>query len=102
VAGGDVVESSGRYTVHILLDQPQRTLRWGMTMEVTFTTQNKEHHSAWDIAMIDWKNGGNMAQRLLESGHPRGWVDQSAELTRKLAAEIGFSVLEVLSRSTVS
>jgi hypothetical protein len=27
------------YTVHIRLDNPDPRLRWGMTMEVTFTAQ---------------------------------------------------------------
>ena len=40
-----------------------------------------------DIAIIGLgKMGGNMAQRLLKGGHRVVGLDQSAELTRKLAS----------------
>ncbi len=45
-----------------------------------------------DIAIIGLgKMGGNMAQRLLKGGQRVVGLDQSAELTRKLAAEHGLT-----------
>jgi 6-phosphogluconate dehydrogenase len=45
-----------------------------------------------DIAIIGLgKMGGNMAQRLLKGGHRVVGMDQSAELTRKLATEHGLT-----------
>ena len=55
-----------------------------------------------DIAIIGLgKMGGNMAQRLLKGGHRVVGLDQSAELTRKLASEHGltpvFSIPEAVA-----
>jgi len=55
-----------------------------------------------DIAIIGLgKMGGNMAQRLLKGGHRVVGLDQSAELTRKLAGEHGltpaFSTAEAIA-----
>ena len=55
-----------------------------------------------DIAIIGLgKMGGNMAQRLLKGGHRVVGLDQSAELTRKLASEHGltpvFSISEAVA-----
>jgi 6-phosphogluconate dehydrogenase len=45
-----------------------------------------------DIAIVGLgKMGGNMAQRLLKGGHRVVGLDQSAELTRNLAAEHGLT-----------
>ena len=45
-----------------------------------------------DIAIIGLgKMGGNMAQRLLKGGQRVVGMDQSAELTRKLASEFGLT-----------
>jgi 6-phosphogluconate dehydrogenase len=47
-----------------------------------------------DIAIIGLgKMGGNMAQRLLKGGHRVIGLDQSAELTRSLAAEHGLTAV---------
>ena len=55
-----------------------------------------------DIAIIGLgKMGGNMAQRLLQGGHRVVGLDQSADLTRKLAGEHGltpvFSIPEAVA-----
>ena len=47
-----------------------------------------------DIAIVGLgKMGGNMAQRLLKGGHRVVGLDQSAELTRSLAAEHGLTAV---------